>query len=493
MFFDENGKLFQEDQIQDCVICWGASTRNEEMLNHLPSDKNVEFVIDKNIELHGREIGGYDIYGIEKLGECKECAVISVLIRFADSIIRSVHELNSKCKVYFYVEDLFDNQLLVQTNRMVMQQDDLFKYVHIFPSDSIFMKLFYEMIEDSFNIKEHLFILVLRKALETPDLIQFAEKSNRKNKNIMFIDDAHIHCSFLQDERINCNLPFENGNIWEKLKTSYRIFLHSAFYSDYIIGLLKKLHQGLLDKMTWVCWGDDSFCFHPEDAVVSDILQRAGRAVALGYRVGEIKKNYGILAQPIGRGIYSYLPKTIKFEGRERYLHDTVNIMVGHGPIESDCSEYALEVLGRFSADDIKIICPVSTEGVTYYEKEKEKIIRKGREIFGDKFIPLEDYMDLSEYYNFLAFHVDILVNAMTVLQSVTTLTFASCLGKKIFLRKEMSDALEENGVKADDIEVLRKKNYSDLLGYKEDLQITSDIHEMHNHDLIEEWRKLFS
>ena len=29
MFFDENGKLFQEDQIQDCVICWGASTRNE--------------------------------------------------------------------------------------------------------------------------------------------------------------------------------------------------------------------------------------------------------------------------------------------------------------------------------------------------------------------------------------------------------------------------------------------------------------------------------
>lgn len=493
MFFDENGKLFQEAQIQNCVICWGASTRNEEMISHLSPNKNVEFIIDKDIKLHGTQIGGYYVYGDEKLKACKECAVISVLVRFAESIIKCVHEMNPKCKVYFYVEDLFDNEMLVESNRMIIKQAALFHYIHIFPSDSIFIKLFYEMIEDSFNIREHLFILVLRKALETSELLQFAKKSNTKNANIMFIDDAHIHSSFLQDDSINCNTLFENGSVYRSLEASYRIFLHSAFYSEYIISLLQKLHQHLFDKMTWVCWGDDSFCFHIKDVIVSDILQRVGRAVALKYRVGMIKKNYGIVAQPIGRGIYSYLPKTIVFGDKEKYLHDTVNIMVGHGPIESDCSEYALEILGKFSGDNIKIICPLSTEGVSFYDKEKEKIIKKGQKIFGEKFVPITDFMGLSEYYNFLAFNVDILVNAMTVLQSVTTLTFASCFGKKIFLREEMMTALEGNGVKADNIEDLRKKSYSDLLRYKGTLEIDFNIRTKHNRDLIEEWTKLFA
>ena len=492
MFFDENGKLIRENQIQGSIICWGASTRNEEMIKQLPQNSKVEFIIDKNVEMNGKKMKGYDIYGIEKLKGNTGYTVISVLVRFAESIIKSVHEMNSKCKVYFFVEELFDNRLLVQSNYMIIRQNRSFRYVHIFPGDSIFISLFYEMIEENFNIKEHLFILILRKAFEMPDLMNFAQKSNRKYKNIVFVDDAHGYGSFLREDSVNCNMLFENKVFFKLLEASYRIFLHSAFYSEYIISLLRRLNQNLFEKITWVCWGDDSFCFRKEDAIVSDILKHVGRTVSLKFRLPAIRNNYGIVAQPIKRGIYSYLPKSVVFKDRNKYCHDAVHILVGHGPIESDCSDYAMDILKQFSGEHIKIICPLATENISFYDVEKEKLIQKGNELFGEKFIPLTNFMNLSDYYNFLAFNVDILVNAMTVLQSVTILTFMSCLGKKIFLRKEMATALEENGIVAEDIEILREKKYTDLLSYKEHMPGNIDIHKRHNDDLIEEWKRLF-
>ena len=493
MFFDENGKLVNENQIRGSIICWGASTRNGKMIKHLPVDSKVEFIIDKNVRLHGEKMDGYNIFGVEKLRGYGECTVLSVLVRFKESIIKSVHEVNPKCRVCFFAEELFDNKLLVESNQKIMQKSNSFQYVHIFPGDSIFITIFYEMIEESFEIEGHLFLLILKKEFGIPELLPFAEKSNLKHGNIIFIDDAHGYDSFFKDDGLNCNMLFENESFYRILESSYRIFLHSAFYSDYIVGMLRKFSSNLFNKMTWVCWGDDIFCYNPESVIVSEVLRRVERAVALKLRLAEIKKNYGIVGQPIKRGIYTYLPKGVVFEDKGSYLHDTVNIMVGHGPVESDCSEYALEILGRFSGDNIRIICPLSTGGISMYDNEQKKIIQKGREIFGEKFIPITDFMGLSEYYNFLAFNIDILVNAMTVLQSVTALTFASCLGKKVFLRRDLADTLKENGINSDDIETLREKSYSELLMDKEELRVDLDIREKYNQGLVDEWKKLFA
>lgn len=74
-------------------------------------------------------------------------------------------------------------------------------------------------------------------------------------------------------------------------------------------------------------------------------------------------------------------------------------VLVGNSATPSNRHIAALELLSRFANEDVMVYAPLSYGD----ERYREEVVACGRRCFGDKFVPLLDYMDPAEYTNFLS------------------------------------------------------------------------------------------
>ena len=75
-----------------------------------------------------------------------------------------------------------------------------------------------------------------------------------------------------------------------------------------------------------------------------------------------------------------------------------VNILLGNSATPTNRHKSALDALSRFANEDIKIYAPLSYGDDAY----RDEVISYGRELFGDKFVPVTEFMERSEYISFL-------------------------------------------------------------------------------------------
>jgi hypothetical protein len=74
------------------------------------------------------------------------------------------------------------------------------------------------------------------------------------------------------------------------------------------------------------------------------------------------------------------------------------NIWLGNSDTPTNNHLDALEVLSNFKNEDIEIICPLN-----YGNKQYGDLIEKtGKQLFGEKFIAVRDYLDRDTYYNLM-------------------------------------------------------------------------------------------
>ncbi len=305
------------------------------------------------------------------------------------------------------------------------------KILHIMTLDK-FLPPFIEFVNKYFNSNEHLFVVL--------------GKNNDKfgkldAKNIVFIDQKikSLHLLVLMNRARKLILH----GLWSH-KLNQILFINPWFYK----------------KCYWVMWGGDFY--FPEK---QSILQRY-TIKKMGHFITYIKGDYELVEKCYGsKGIYHecfmYPSNLYKEYSVEERKHKTINIQVGNS---ADPTNNHLEVFMRLKKHkdkDINIFAPLSY-GDKKYAKE---VIRKGKEIFKDKFKPITEFMPFEKYLYFLG-KIDIAIFAHERQQAMGNIITLLGLGKKVYIRSDLVSwsFFKKHKLNIYDIDTIKLDNLSNEL-----------------------------
>ncbi len=267
------------------------------------------------------------------------------------------------------------------------------------------------------------------------DYIQFIEKNLEVNDHYFLIigtDYKKYDLSGLP------NVIFINNyrnvfNMIFRLHIANRIILH-GLWDERVIKILLCM-PWLIKKCYWMLWGGDFY--YPE----TKTLARKKLIKKIKHFVGFIKDDYLLIREWYGaKGEFHecILYPVAFFE--EDYSPNlggqkgTIKILAGNSADPSNNHFDLFEKLIPYKEQDIQIIVPLSYGNGTY----SEDVIKKGKEIFGDKFVPLTDFISLSEYKKLLK-DVDIAIFNHDRQQGMGNIISLISYGKKVYIRSHIS------------------------------------------------------
>jgi hypothetical protein len=107
----------------------------------------------------------------------------------------------------------------------------------------------------------------------------------------------------------------------------------------------------------------------------------------------------------------------------------TKNILMGNSTDPSNCHFELFDMMLPYKDADILIYCPLSYGPYIDY---RDEVIKKGKELFKEKFIPLVDFMNLQQYRTFLnSIDIALFNHKSQTAMGVTTSLLA--MGKIVF------------------------------------------------------------
>ncbi|MBC8303659.1 MAG: TDP-N-acetylfucosamine:lipid II N-acetylfucosaminyltransferase [Pelagibacterales bacterium] len=238
-------------------------------------------------------------------------------------------------------------------------------------------------------------------------------------------------------------LKEQEGLIWitkkhELVKLSYllnthnKIILHGLFLSSLITSLF--FQPWLLKKCYWVMWGGDFYFPEKQSWLKKQVIKRIRNFVT--YMKGDfeyLKKYYG------AKGTYheSFMyPSNLYKEYQIKTKEDggIINIQVGNSADSTNNHIEIFENLRKFKDENIKIYAPLS-----YSDQDHAKdVIAKGKEMFGDKFVALTDFMSFEKYLEFLA-DIDIAIFAHNRQQGMGNTISLLGMGKKVYMKNDIT------------------------------------------------------
>lgn len=283
-----------------------------------------------------------------------------------------------------------------------------------------FIVPFMDFIKKHFDISEHKFVFLHGPLYEygmTPD------------KDVVWIDKKY--------------------KIFELLKYMYeakKIIIH-GLWSEHLVKLLF-VQPWLLKKCYWAMWGGDFYFPEQQSQIKKKLIKKIKHFVT--YIPGDyeyVKLNYG------ANGYYheclmypSNVIKNIEIPPKSTL---TINILVGNSATETNNHIEVFEKLKIYKNENIKIYCPLSYGDKAY----AKKVIAHGKEIFGEKFIPLTEFIPFEKYLEFLG-DIDIAILAHNRQQAMGNTITLLGLGKKVYMRSDTTQykLFEGLGIKVFDI-----------------------------------------
>lgn len=473
MLVDEFGHKANTGELIGNIVFYGASTRNQRAVDELNISDRVLCFVDRDKAKAGQKLGDYSIEPVEYLSQRDDIIVISVLVEHMTDVSVLLRTYGHKC--LFYLSEQFNIEKVVRINWEILLNPAPYKYIHFFPYEK-FLKPFYDMVENEMNISEHLFIVNCCYN-DKYGVSDYVERKNAAYRNILTFDDIH-GISHIKEKSINCNMIYDDKKIHEIFSSSQKIFLHSVFFGGLMQQYLSHWADMYGNKMNWICWGGDSY-YDGDNWVVQNILKKVKTAYATQSRIDLIWKSYSIKAKYVEGCSYCYIPRNCpntchKGKGSKA-------ILLGHSAADYGNHIMGLELLKKWKDEDIKIYCPLSYGDPAY----RDTVIDKGREMFGYKFVPMIDFMEMEQYYEFLN-GIDAALFPMTRMAAGTTLLYLSSRGKKIYLSQEMIKAFDCLNMQLYDIELIREQSFEEF--FRTDNYIGC----LDNNDLVvSAWRRI--
>lgn len=267
--------------------------------------------------------------------------------------------------------------------------------------------------------------------------------------------------------------PMHYIRLYFEMCRAEKILLHSM--PKYTVAIILAMQPWLLKKCYLTMWGWDLYAYlTPKNLsrklyeLVRSIIFR-NVAYFLYFVPGDFllaKKWYGAKGKYVKCFMYqSNLYKKIessKIKNCERVF------LLGNSADPTNDHINLLNKLAIYSGDNVKIYCPLSYGDPT----NKLLVMAEGYKLFGSKFIPLEEYVSVDEYYEILS-EVDTVVFGHKRQQALgNTITFLG-MGKRVYLR---SDTTTWELLKSLKLEIFNVDNIGDKNIYPFDLEKNIDI-----------------
>ena len=287
--------------------------------------------------------------------------------------------------------------------------------VHVFPK-SQFSEGYINFINNNFNQAEHVFVLYTNKKFEMPqELYNFHNVIDYDTKNVFWLVTL--------------------------LSRAEKIFLHNLSVNIYELFMLYTL-RWLTHKVVWVIWGGDLYCYRdPKTSLMDKLVEKIRRGVikqipmiaTLADGDYELAKQwYGVRAKHV-RVNYCDEKEIRIFQAlyhkTKEHMGETY-ILVGNSATKSNCHIDAFEKIAKYKQESIRVYVPLSYGDMEY----AIEVSQKGKEIFGDKFYPLMDFMTQEDYFTLLN-QMDVAIFNNDRQQAIGNITALLYLGKKLYLR----------------------------------------------------------
>lgn len=467
MLIDESGYPVDYKELSGDIVFYGASTRNQKVIDELDIADRVLFFADIDSKKKGQKLGDYQIESIDTLAKTGDITVISVLAEYMQEVLETLHNAGQKC--IFYIFERFDIAAAVKSNHRILSLNKSYKYMHFFPYQK-FLKPFYEMLENEMNIAEHLFIVAIGME-DKYHIFEYIKQKSVEYDNILIFDDVH-NISHIAKEDINCNNIFEDMMFKNIMQSAEKVMLHSLMFERPIINKLGEWADVYGGKMAWICWGWDSH-YSEDEYAVQHILKKLKYHYAARARIETVWNNYKINAKSIKGLSYCYIPHDID---SDEYIKDTAYtyILLGHSATSYGNHIEGLNFLHKWKNENIKIYCPLSYGNMTY----RDMVISKGKELFGDKFIPMIDFMEIEKYYAFLN-NIDVAVLPITKMAAGTTILYLSAHGKRIYLKREIMKCFDGMAENIYDMDLINEQSFEDFIQkspYTDNLELNNNL-----------------
>ncbi len=126
------------------------------------------------------------------------------------------------------------------------------------------------------------------------------------------------------------------------------------------------------------------------------------------------------------------------------------NILIGNNAYYTNNHLDAFEMVHKLGSEGKKIICPLSY-GYPWY---RELVVRRGRDLFGDSFIPLTDFMPMKDYFDLIGSCSIVIMNQLRQ-QGMGSISAMLYLGARVFLQpmNPAYQAYKKDGVELFSIE----------------------------------------
>lgn len=191
---------------------------------------------------------------------------------------------------------------------------------------------------------------------------------------------------------------------FSKLNRADKVIIHSLF--DNKLTLLLAFQPWLLSKCIWVIWGGDLYsnitpAQTPKGLLLGVfrwfVIRRIGGIVSMidgDYELA--RKHFGTNAKWYSSFVYP--SNLVNISQEVSTEHDGINVLVGNSADPSNHHFAVLEQLAAVGHSQLNVIAPLS-----YGDREyAQKVIALGKELFGNKFRALQDFMPRKEYEELL-------------------------------------------------------------------------------------------
>ncbi len=328
------------------------------------------------------------------------------------------------------------------------------KIVHIIIMDK-FIPPFIDFIDENFDIQQHSFIILGKEKYKF---------GLTKEHDVMWV-----------------YTPIKLLTLGLNLHKAKKIIMHGLWSKIFNIVLL--MQPQILKKTYWIIWGGDLYSLRDEnDFIKKQVIKKIGNIICYHYSEYNIAVKLGNTQGKYFQSFFypSNLYKDIELHAEEH--KKDIYIQIGNS---ADPSNNHLEVftyLEKYKDKNIKIIVPLS-----YGDKEyANEVILKGKNIFGEKIVPITEYMSFDDYMKVLS-SIDIAIFNHNRQQAMGNITTLIGLGKKVYLSKDIITwkYLTDIGIKIFDI-----KDFNllplDIKAQEKNMRLTKDYFSKKN--LISQW-----
>lgn len=292
--------------------------------------------------------------------------------------------------------------------------------------------------------------------------------------------------------------------LFANFKKEDRVIFHS-FFHPYLY-LLSVTFFWKLHLITWVIWGGDLFLYAkrterlPIKYRIYDVFRkfsiRRFRYVAVeGDKVDYLlaKSYYNITKDSFIKLLYP-LDWSAKQFFSVRENPKPFKVLLGNSADPSNNHIELLTLLSKHESEDIVLYLPLSYGGNLEYVNS---VISLGKQLFGEKFVPLVKMMDKKSYIEFLS-DIDCVIFGHDRQQGLGNIRLLIMMGKKIFIKSNNSsnDYLKELGIQYYFTEDIANLSFDQLKCYstqQAENNITMLEKEYRDENVLKNWQNFIS